>query len=153
VALFLSTVTNRVDKKGRVSVPAAFRAAVQPQGFNGIVLYPAQKWPCIEGCDMARMEQVSDSLDQLDALSEERDFLATTLFGEAHTIQFDPDGRIILPRELAEHAGIEDEASFVGLGKTFQVWNPQRLAAFKAQARDHAAKASGLIVKGSGGGT
>lgn len=152
MALFMSTHTNRVDRKGRVSVPAQFRQAVAQSGFPGLVLFPSSKWPCIDGCDMTRMEQLSQSLDAMDVLSEERNDVATSLFADAHPIQFDGDGRIVLPRELCAPAGIDEQAAFVGLGPTFQIWNPDWLAEQKRAARERAKGLSGVALRGGGGG-
>ena len=58
--LFLSTFTNKVDKKGRVSVPATFRAALSELSFPGIVAYRSFTALCIEGCGMDFMQRLSE---------------------------------------------------------------------------------------------
>ncbi len=152
MALFLSTYTNRVDKKGRVSVPAPFRQAVAPTQFQGLILLPSSKQPCIDGLDMDRMQALSESLDQMDFLSDDRDALAHALFADSHMIAFDGDGRISLPRDLMEAAGITDEAAFVGIGRTFQIWDPATLATYKKDYRQRAQKLSGVALAGGGSG-
>jgi MraZ protein len=137
VALFLSTVVNKVDRKGRVSVPAAFRAALVGQNFAGIVAYRSFKLDAIEGCDLARIEEMSSRLDTLEQFSEEYDNLAS-IFAEAQQLAFDGEGRIVLPESLAAHAGITEAAAFVGQGRTFQIWEPERYRRHQVEIRERA---------------
>ncbi len=139
MALFLSTYINKVDRKGRVSVPAQFRATLASQEFKGIVAFRSFRERAIEASGMDRMERLSDSLDAFDQFSAEQDALASTIFADAHPIPFDGDGRISLPPLLAEHAGIDTLAAFVGCGPTFQIWNPEAFEQHQARARALAA--------------
>lgn len=140
MALFLSTHINKVDKKGRVSVPAPFRAALTGQAFQGVVLFRSNTHGALEGFPWSYMEELSARLDNFDLFSEEQDDLATAVFGEAVQLPFDSDGRIILPPSLIEHAGLSEGAAFVGLGTKFQIWEPaaleKRRAAARAQVKD-----------------
>src|SRR5476651_1478796 len=65
VALFLSTFVNKVDRKGRVSVPASFRAALADQSFNGIIAFRSFKSSAIEGSGIDRLGEMSARLDEL----------------------------------------------------------------------------------------
>ena len=127
MALFLSTFLNKIDKKGRVSVPATFRAALSDQQYQGIVLYPSLKHPAIEGSGMDRFEKIADGIDDLNPFSEVHDDFTKAIFGQAFQLQFDRDGRIIIPDILLHHANIGDQMLFVGQGRTFQIWEPSRL--------------------------
>ncbi len=120
MAVFLSTFENKVDRKGRVSVPAPFRAAL---GSSTLVLYPSPRLACIEGCGEARLERIVESIDALEAWSDEAEALQT-LLADAHSLVVDRDGRIVLPPSLREYAGIGESAVFVGAGRSFRVWNP-----------------------------
>ncbi|MCB9991921.1 MAG: division/cell wall cluster transcriptional repressor MraZ [Rhodospirillales bacterium] len=135
MALFLSTYVNKVDRKGRVSVPASFRAALADQPFQGVVLFRSNNHACLEGFGQSAMEMLGDRLDHFDLFSAEQDDMATAIFGEAVQLPFDGDGRVILPSDLTGFAGLEEQAAFVGLGRKFQVWNPAAFEARRAQAR------------------
>lgn len=137
LALFLSTFVNKVDRKGRVSVPAPFRMALVGQSFAGVVLFRSFKLPAMEGSGIDRMEELSGRIDALDEFSEDRDALSS-LFADAQQLPFDGEGRIILPAPLCEYAGISETASFVGLGRTFQIWEPQRFEQHRDQMRERA---------------
>ncbi len=130
MALVIGRHVNKVDKKGRISVPKPFRAAFVKQGFNGVYAYPLFKHPAIEVCDETFMARLSSSLDDLDMFSDEQDDLATVIMNNAEALPFDPEGRIVLPKRLVDHAGIRSEAIFVGRGSRFQIWDT---AAFEIQ--------------------
>ena len=116
MALFLSNFTNKIDSKGRISVPAAFRQAICDQKFLGVVVYESFINQSIEGCGIDRITQLSDSIDDLDPFSETRDAFATAILGGSVQLSFDGDGRIILPNSLIEFANLKDTATFVGKG-------------------------------------
>jgi MraZ protein len=125
LAVFLSTYVNKIDRKGRVSVPAAFRAALTPMSAKGIVAYRAVKLAAIEGSGLDRAEDLSRRIDRLPELSDERDALSAIL-GELRPLDFDGEGRIVLPADLVRHANLAEAAVFVGCGPTFQIWEPER---------------------------
>lgn len=124
MALFLSTYVNRVDRKGRVSVPAPFRAVLGSQPFAGIVAYRSFLGPVIEASGIDRMTKFSEELESLDEDSERYQFIGSIL-ADTRQLQFDGEGRIMLPPDLAEFAGITEEAAFIGQGKFFQIREPE----------------------------
>lgn len=135
VALFLSTFINKVDRKGRVSVPASFRAELAGQAFSGIVVYRAIKYFAIEASGVDRLNELSARLDQLPEFSEDRDGLASIL-PDSQQIPFDGEGRVILPPSMVAYAEISDNAAFVGLGRTFQIWQPERFQTHQEEMRE-----------------
>ena len=151
MALFFSTFINKVDRKGRVSVPASFRAAIADQSFSGIVLYPGINNRALEGSGIDRMEELTQRLEALPEFSEERDALSA-IFADTQQLAFDGEGRIMLPPEFCEHAGIvlEGGATFVGNGKTFQIWEPAR---FERHQQERRARARGVTLPPLTGGT
>jgi MraZ protein len=138
VALFLSTFVNKVDRKGRVSVPAGFRAALASQTFPGMVAYRSFVHPCIEGCGMDFLERLSASADTLDAFSPELDDISSLIFADARQLAWDPEGRVVLPEDIMAHAGIEEACAFVGKGKAFQIWKPETYREVEADIRARA---------------
>lgn len=140
MALFLATFINKVDKKGRVSVPATFRAAVAQQTFAGVVAFRSFTAPCIEGGGIDWMERLSAGTDDLAAFSAEQDELTSLIFADSRQMAFDPEGRIVLPEDLMAHADITDSAAFVGKGKTFQIWEPAAFSRAQEELRQRAIK-------------
>jgi MraZ protein len=135
VAIFLSTTLNRIDKKGRVSLPAPFRTALLSQGSGDFVLFRSAKSNAIEGFPLSKMTELSARLDNFDMFDENQDDLATTIFAESIQLSFDSDGRFTLPQHLIDAANLEGEAAFVGLGSKFQIWHPRALEEHKTSAR------------------
>jgi len=123
MALFLSTTVNKIDNKGRVSIPAPFRSGLTGQSFFGIVAFPSYQLSAIDACGIDRMEALSKSIDQIDDPDEIE--LASLSFAEAVQLGIDDDGRIVLPKRLSSHAQITNNILFVGKGPTFQMWNPE----------------------------
>lgn len=140
---FTSRYANRVDKKGRVSVPATFRAVLEEGGGAGVYLKRNQADGAIDGLTEPFMDDVQQRIDALDIGSEDRTALEDEYFAESVELRFDPEGRIILPRELMEFAEIQESALFVGLGTRFQIWNPD---AYEAHRAERAARAKTLTL-------
>ncbi|MDX9689477.1 MAG: MraZ family transcriptional regulator [Proteobacteria bacterium] len=138
MAVFLSTFVNKIDKKGRVSVPASFRAALgggMGGDSSGIVIFKSLQYEALDGCSIAHLELLSESLEKLDLPPETLELIETTIFGGSVQVPFDGEGRVILPAHLTQAVGIENEIAFVGRRKTFQLWNPAKLAAHDKSAR------------------
>jgi MraZ protein len=136
MGLFVSTFINKLDKKGRVSVPSSFRAALSDQNFSGVVLYPSfQTDGVIEGCGMDFLEKIALASDQqLDVFSQEQNDLHTLLYSSAHSLAFDPEGRIAIPDILLSLLKSPEQVAFVGLGRNFQIWAPDHHQAYKQDA-------------------
>ena len=138
MALLVGRHVNKIDRKGRVSVPKPFRDAFKDQSFSGLYAYPLFKYPAIEACGEDFMTRLSQSLDDLDMFSDEQDELASVIMENAHPLPFDPEGRVVLPPELMEHAGITTQALFVGRGTRFQIWTPETYATHARQSFEKA---------------
>ena len=133
--MFLSTYENRIDKKGRVSVPASFRSYLSNLGYNGVICYPSFNNLCIEAWPQDRIEKISNAIDALNPFDEKKDFFATSILSESINLQFDSEGRISLTTKLLKHAKINNSMLFVGQGKTFQIWEPAIFEKFKVSAK------------------
>jgi MraZ protein len=145
MALFLSTFSNKVDAKGRVSVPAQFRASLVNDNFASMVVYESFINECIEGCDLERIKKLSESIDNLDPFSEERDAFATAVLGGSVQLSIDGDGRVILPEALLKKARIKDVAVFIGKGSTFEIWEPKYFEEYMTQAKAQAKSKRNLL--------
>lgn len=135
---FLGTHTNRLDAKGRVSIPAPFRAALRDRKV-GLILRPSHLLPCIEAWPSDDFEALQAPLQRLGLLSQEQADFAATLFADAWPIEADKEGRIVLPEYLKDHAGLSDTVVFMGLGRTFNIWEPEGAARYRLEARTRVA--------------
>ena len=136
--MFLSSYENKIDKKGRVSVPATFGSYLGSMGYNGFITYPSFNHPALEACSQERIEKLSNTIDSLNPFEEKRDLFATSILSESENLQFDTEGRVSLSDKLLTHAKIKNSILFVGLGKIFQIWEPNNFEKFKIIARKKA---------------
>ena len=139
MAVFIDTFVNKIDRKGRVSVPATFRAALAAQPFQGIVAFPSFQLNALQCAGMDWMQSLIEGTQQVDLFSQEHDDLTAALFPDAKQLSFDSEGRIMLPEVLCAHARLGETAAFAGRGRYFEIWEPQALEAHKAEARQRAA--------------
>jgi MraZ protein len=107
-------------------------------GYNGFVSYPSFNHTALEGCSQDRIEKLSNTIDSLNPFEEKRDYFATSVLSESVNLQFDTEGRVSLTERLLDHAKIRNNILFVGLGKTFQIWEPKLFEKFKVVARKKA---------------
>lgn len=151
MARFVGTYVNRVDRKGRVSVPAEFRAALAEDAFPGVVCLPAFTHAALEGGGLDLLEQAEALIDGLDPYAPERDAFSIAILAEARKLTFDAEGRILLPEEFRAHAGITEQAAFAGLGGRFHIWEPSAFEAMRAEARQIALEKRGLLTRSGKG--
>ena len=132
---FLGFHDNRLDAKGRVSVPAPYRAVLKPEeGVIAVVLRRHPKNPCIEGYTVEVFNQLTATkLAQYEPFSDDYEIASGMLFAESVRVEPDKDGRIVLPEWLAQHANLSDSVTFMGLGSSFQIWEPEAGKARRAQ--------------------
>ena len=132
--MFLSSYENKLDKKGRVSVPASYRSYLSNLGYNGIICFPSFNNQSIEAWPQDRIEKISNAIDSLNPFEEKKDYFATSILSESVNLIFDTEGRISLTKKLLQHSKIKTRILFVGLGKTFQIWEPTLFEKFKIKA-------------------
>jgi MraZ protein len=136
---FVSTVVNKLDTKGRVSVPAPFRQILAQQNLKGFYCFPSFVAPALEAFGEALLMEFQQRLGNVDPLfSEDYDAQAQAVVGETQLLNFDDEGRVRLPDELIAHAGIGERVLFVGMVKKFQIWDPER---FEPIRRERIARA------------
>ncbi len=138
VDLFLSTYENRIDAKGRVSVPAPYRAVLE-RSRSPLYIFKSLTHSCLEGCGPERISQIVDAIDEMDSLSEDAEILQTMLFS-AQEMKIDSDGRMLLPGEFIQFAELDGTALFSGIGRSFQIWRPERHQKREADFRERATR-------------
>jgi len=152
---FVSTYTNRIDAKGRVSIPAQYRAVMAVDGFDGLYCCPTLDRQAVDAGGNRLREQIGSSLENFEPFSEDHEYLSTTLIGESEILKIDRDGRVVLSDAIREHAGVSDAITFVGQGYKFQMWEPARFTSYreeaKAKARDIRRRLSGRAAEEGAG--
>jgi MraZ protein len=133
---FVSHHLLRLDAKGRVSVPAAFRAVLARDGFDGLYCYPALDRPALDAGGNALLAEIETLIAGFSPFSQQREQFSLSLYGTSETLKIDGEGRVTLTETLKAHAGITDMATFVGLGHKFRIWEPSRFGAELAEATE-----------------
>lgn len=133
---FVSTFTNRLDAKGRVSIPAAYRSVLAVDGFEGIYCCPTLDSQAVDAGGNRFREIIRGSLANFEPFSEDHEYLSTTLIGESEVLKYDREGRVVLTDTIRAHAGIADRVTFVGQGYKFQIWEPDRFIAYREEAKN-----------------
>lgn len=132
--LFLSTYVNKIDKKGRVSVPSQYRSIISEKKFNGIIMYESLNNESLEACGIDRIEAIYSMIDKIDPYSEERDALSLAILAGSVQLLFDTEGRINIPCDIVEKFNFQDQICFVGKGEIFEIWEPTRFKLYKEKA-------------------
>lgn len=132
---FVGTFGGGFDaKKGRISVPSNFRNTLSRRGAEDIILRRSRHLPCIEVWPKPDyMAEVEARVAGLSKLSAEYQSIMRKLVGRIHTLHPDSEGRVVLPKELAEHAAFEAELQFAGRGAYFEIWSAAAYAAVEAR--------------------
>lgn len=136
--MFLSSTTNSLDAKGRLSVPSNFRTYCSDSGFNGVVLWPSLDGAYLEGGDLTVLSHYQNMLDLMDMYDPGREALELVIFGESEKLNFDSTGRISLPAKFRDHAGLSGKVTFVGRGRKFEVWDEAAHEARRSELREKA---------------
>jgi MraZ protein len=133
---FVSTYTNKVDAKGRVSIPAQYRAVLAVDGFDGIYCCPTLDRQAVDAGGNRFREAIRGSLANFEPFSEDHEFLSTTLIGESEILKLDTEGRVVLTESIKDYAGLGVRVTFVGQGYKFQIWEPERFAQYREEAKN-----------------
>jgi MraZ protein len=149
---FMSTYVNRIDAKGRVSVPAKFREILEAQGARTVHIRMSTVEPMIEAGGPEWMATYYDMVEQHDPTSELYTDYAMSYIGDTVEATLDSEGRVVLPEMFLRHAALEDAAAFIGMGSHFRIWEPKALDVRLMKARRSAAEHRGQLRARTNGG-
>ena len=150
--LFVSTFINKIDKKGRVSLPSMFRSALPKDHKNEIILSKSLRNKTIDGLSVLRVKEIASRINNLDFFSEEHEDFTTSIFSEMLLTNLDKEGRFLLPEKLKDYANIKEEVTFIGQGYYFQIVNPKVATELQSKSRTRLnlnKNTLGKILKGS----
>jgi MraZ protein len=134
---FLSNAINKVDKKGRVSIPAIFRPKLSASSYLYTLMSVDQ--PTVDAGGIELIQRGEEQLAKLDPFSAEYELYSFVLHGDSGQLKIDAEGRIAISDTIREQTGITDRAAFVGRGHFFQIWEPERFLAYREEARKQVA--------------
>lgn len=118
--MFLGTHTPRLDEKGRFFLPAKFRE----QLADGLVITRGQE-RCLYVFPMAEFERVAASMKSSPmSVRAARDYMRVFLSGASDEVP-DRQGRVTIPANLREYAGLDRECTVIGAGSRIEVWDSE----------------------------
>jgi MraZ protein len=136
---FLGTHQNRLDAKGRVSIPASFRAALRDglegEGSVTVFLSLSPKFNCIDGWSKRKFDTMAARLAAMDPLTDEYQNTATQLYADTYQFDSDKEGRIMLSANMLQYAKLTGPVAFMAMGDMFQIWEPAACEARRLEAR------------------
>lgn len=130
---FRGSETYKVDAKGRVSIPAAFRRVIEvsdPDWHEGlrpniVIVYGNERQSWLEVYTMRAIEEIDGQIESMQRGSPERLLLEERMYGQSFEAQVDEDGRLVLPQKYREKIGLAGEAFFISAGDYFNIWKPE----------------------------
>lgn len=132
---FLGHVTNRIDAKGRVSVPAHFRSIIQQAGHTELYALRSLHLPALDAGGPDLLTRFDKRLESEDPFAEMADDMSFYLHADGGFLKLDADGRITVTDFLREHTGITTDVTFAGANTHFQMWQPELFETHRAKVR------------------
>lgn len=130
---FITTFAGTLDAKGRVCVPASWRQVLTEQNTSGVYVCTSIDGDSLIGFGEELMAAELARLDAGDAVFSQVPEDLAHLVSNSSQLPIDENGRVRLPEELIQAAGLKDRVVFVGMGKKFEIWNPDSFAPVKAR--------------------
>jgi MraZ protein len=141
--VFLGTHTPRLDDKGRLILPAKFRAELA----DGLVVTRGQE-RCLYVFAMDEFVRIADQMRTAPVTSKSvRDYLRVFLSGASDEAP-DKQGRITLPPVLREYAGLTRDVAVIGAGSRLEIWDAEAWSTYLAATEQAFSEQAEEVVPG-----
>ena len=152
MSTFIGNIEGRLDEKGRIFIPAAYRKILSEANSKRIVMrrdtdneclmfYPERIWN-------EKVEQLRQTLDEWDP---EDQLILMQFMADAEYMEMDGQGRILLQRKNLETIGAQQDVLFVGMLNRFALWAPETFASKRLSQTELAARLRAKMVRKSEG--
>ncbi len=111
-----------LDAKGRVSIPVRYRDRIAGL-CDGLLVCTVDQDRCLLLYPMPEWEEIERKLMRLSSFQPKVRRLQRLMVGYASEMEMDGHGRVLIPRELREFAGLERAAILFGQGNKFELWD------------------------------
>lgn len=146
MSTFIGNIECKLDEKGRIFIPSAYRKILAEQGSKRIVmrrdtdnecliLYPEQVWN----------EKVSSLRQALDEWDPEDQIILMQFMSDAEFLETDGQGRVLLQKKNLEMISAKQDILFVGMLDRFAIWNPEVFASKRLSPVELAARIRGKV--------
>lgn len=129
--MFMGEFQHAVDAKGRLIMPAKLREGlgerfIATKGLeNCLFVFPLKEW-----------ETFGEKLRSLPMASGAARAFTRLFFSGATECELDPQGRILLPANLRQYAGLEKEVVVVGVSNRVEIWSQERWEEYSQKAEE-----------------
>lgn len=130
--MFMGEFKHSLDSKGRIIVPAKFRASlgerfVITRGMDGCVFgYPNDRW-----------QEIVKQLDKLPLTKKDARAFSRFFYSSATEIEIDKQGRINISSSLIDYAKLEKNCVIIGVSDRIEIWNEDKWLEFNEEAQDN----------------
>lgn len=121
---FLSNATNKIDAKGRVSVPAPFRTVLTRLDIQELYAIQDFVYPAITVGGPDLLDRYERQIDGGDPFSVDSNDMSLLIHGGGVFMKLDGEGRLMVSDFIRDYTGITDQVTFVGRSDHFQLWDP-----------------------------
>jgi MraZ protein len=132
---FLSTAVMNIDAKGRVSVPGRFRQVIMARGYQELYALRCLDIPALDVGGPDLLDAYETRIASEDPFLQTADDMSFFIHGDGDFLKMDSEGRLQVSDFIRAHTHVADRIAFVGRGKHFQVWEPERLSDYSADVR------------------
>ena len=135
--MLIGSFEHMLDAKGRVFIPAKWRETIGDTLVVTLGLLESGSGSCLSGMSVEEWERFSQKLSALPVTDTKGQSIRRKLYSMAAACEIDKQGRILIPAQLRELAGLSKDATLIGVGERVEIWNPETLAAYNASCEEN----------------
>lgn len=135
--VLIGSFEHMLDAKGRVFIPAKWRENVGDTLVITLGLLESATATCLSGMSLEEWERFSHKLSALPVTDVKGQAIRRKIYSMAAACEIDKQGRILIPSQLRDIAGLTKDATLIGVGERVEIWNPETLAAYNAACEEN----------------
>jgi len=133
--LFIGQFTHTIDSKGRLSIPVKFREDINSKS-KGTVFITTELDPCLVIYTIKEWKTLLERINNFPVMNQGVKAYRRLLFSRATECSLDKQGRILIPQNLREHAGLSGDTYLVGNDNKIEIWYPGKWDASESSAME-----------------
>ncbi|MEA5048844.1 MAG: division/cell wall cluster transcriptional repressor MraZ [Eubacteriales bacterium] len=134
--MLIGSFEHMLDAKGRVFIPAKWRETLGDTLIVTLGLLDTEREACLSGMSVSEWERFSEKLSALPVSDVAGQAIRRRLYSMAAACEVDKQGRILIPAQLRDLAGLTKDATLIGVGERIEIWKPETLAAYNAKTEE-----------------
>jgi MraZ protein len=135
--VLIGSFEHMLDAKGRVFIPAKWRESVGDTLVITLGLLESTNAVCLSGMSLEEWDHFSQKLSALPVTDVKGQAIRRKIYSMAAACEIDKQGRILIPAQLRDLAGLSNNATLIGVGERVEIWNPETLTAYNAACEEN----------------